>query len=79
MGGWREELVRVHQGLGDLLPRSEVRKRSLAYLEGLLSGCERKNIWRVAEWAGEGSPHGMQYLLGRAHWDAEAMQARLSA
>ena len=79
MGGWREELVRVHQGLGDLFSRSEVRERSLAYLEGLLSGCERKNSWQVAEWAGEGSPYGMQYLLGRAHWDAEAMQARLSA
>ncbi len=77
MGRWREELARVHQRLGDLFPRSEVRERSLAYLEGLLSGCERKNSWQVAEWAGEPAPYGMQYLLGRAHWDADAVQARL--
>lgn len=76
--GWREELVRAHQRLGDLFPRSEVRERSLAYLEGLLSHCERKNSWQVAEWSGEASPYGMQYLLDRARWDANAVQARLS-
>ena len=76
--GWKSELVRVHQRMGDLFPRSEVRERSLAYLEGLLSGCERKNSWQVAEWAGEASPYGMQYLLDRARWDADAVQARLS-
>lgn len=75
--GWQKELVRVHQRLGDLFPRSEVRERSLAYLEGLLSRCERKNSWQVAEWAGEASPYGMQYLLGRARWDADALEARL--
>jgi SRSO17 transposase len=76
--GWREELVRVHQRIGDLFPRSEVRERSLAYMEGLLSHCERKNSWQVAEWAGEASPYGMQYLLDRSRWDADAVQARLS-
>ena len=75
---WRGELVRLHQRMGDLFPRSEVRERSLAYLEGLLSSCERKNSWQVAEWAGESSPYGMQYLLDRARWDADAVQARLS-
>src|ERR1019366_5295515 len=49
-----------------------------SYLEGLLSGCERKNSWQVAEWAGEASPYGMQYLLDRSRWDASAVQARLS-
>ena len=78
IGGWKGELVRLHQGMGDLFPRSEVRERSLAYLEGLLSHCERKNSWQVAEWAGEASPYGMQYLLDRARWDADAVQARLS-
>jgi SRSO17 transposase len=76
--GWKDELVQVHQRLGDLFARSEVRERSLAYLEGLVSGCERKNSWQVAEWAGEASPYGMQYLLDRAHWDVDALQARLS-
>ena len=65
--------------MGDLFARSEVRERSLAYLEGLLSGCERKNGWQVAECVGDASPYGMQYLLGRARWAADALQARLSA
>jgi SRSO17 transposase len=55
-----------------------VRRRSLAYLEGLLSGCERKNGWQVSECVGDASPYGMQYLLGRTRWDADALQARLS-
>jgi hypothetical protein len=33
--------------IADLFGRSEVRERSLAYLEGLLSGCERKNSWQA--------------------------------
>ena len=68
----------MHQRIGDVFARSEVGERSLAYLEGLLSGCERKNSWQVAEWAGEASPYGMQYLLDRARWDADAVQTRLS-
>ncbi len=76
--GWKGELMRAHQRMGDLFARSEVRERSLAYLEGLLSGCERKNGWQVAECVGDASPYGMQYLLGRARWDADELQARLS-
>lgn len=76
--GWKGELMRAHLRMGDLFARSEVRDRSLAYLEGLLSGCERKNGWQVAECVGDASPSGMQYLLGRARWDADALQARLS-
>src|ERR1035441_1047323 len=75
---WKNELERAHQRIADLFARSEVRERSLSYLEGLLSGCERKNSWQVAEWAGEASPYGMQYLLDRSRWDASAVQARLS-
>lgn len=77
--GWKDELTGAHRGMRDLFARSEVRERSLAYLEGLLSGCERKNGWQVAECVGDASPYGMQYLLGRARWDADALQARLSA
>ena len=76
--GWKGELVQAHQRVEDVFARSEVRQRGLAYLEGLLSGCERKNSWQVAEWAGEASPYAMQYLLDRARWDAGVVQARLS-
>ena len=77
--GWKDELTGAHRGMGDPFARTEVRGRSLAYLEGLLSGCERKNGWQAAERVGDASPYGMQYLLGRARWDADALQARLSA
>ncbi len=60
----------MHQRWGDLFPRSEVRERSLSYVEGLLSHCERKNSWQVAECAGEASPYGMQYLLVRRSVEA---------
>lgn len=47
--GWKGELLRVHQRAVDLFSRSEVRERSLVYLQCLLSHCERKNSWQVAE------------------------------
>jgi len=75
---WKGELGRAHQRIADLFARSEVRERSLGYLDGLLSGCERKNGWQLAECVGDGSPYGMQYLLDRSRWDANAVQARLS-
>lgn len=48
--------MRAHQRMEDLFARSEVRERSRGYLEGLLSGCERKNGWQVAECVGDASP-----------------------
>jgi len=43
LSGWKRELLRAHGLIADLFVRSEPRARSLAYLQGLLSGCERKN------------------------------------
>ncbi len=59
--------------LGPLFPRSETRDRALRYLQGLLSQCERKYGWHLAEWLGDATPDGVQYLLERARWDAKAM------
>ncbi|SAL07157.1 hypothetical protein AWB78_08447 [Caballeronia calidae] len=44
----------------------------LAYLKGLLGTVERKNGWQLAEWIGEATPDGVQHLLERAQWDADA-------
>jgi SRSO17 transposase len=49
----------------------------LAYVQGLLSVCERKNGWQLAEWMGEPAPHRMQHLLDRACWDADAARDRV--
>ncbi len=69
---WSDELERVHERLGGLFARSEPRQRSLQYLKGLLSGVPRKNGWQLAEWMGEATPDGVQHLLERASWDADA-------
>ncbi|MFF2164430.1 IS701 family transposase [Streptomyces sp. NPDC058175] len=54
--------------------RVEPRCRAGRLVLGLLSDPPRKNGWTIAEWAGEASPHGMQYLLCRASWDADAVR-----
>ncbi|MBT2363941.1 IS701 family transposase [Streptomyces sp. ISL-10] len=54
--------------------RYEPRLRAGRLVLGLLSDLPRKNCWTIAEWAGEASPHGMQHLLCRASWDADAVR-----
>jgi SRSO17 transposase len=41
---------------------------------GLLAELPRKNCWTIAEQAGDATPDGMQYLLERARWDADAVR-----
>lgn len=41
---------------------------------GLPADLPRKNCWTIAEWAGDANPHGMQHLLSRAVWDADAVR-----
>jgi SRSO17 transposase len=54
--------------------RVEPRRRVADFVLGLLSDLPRKNCWSIAEWAGEATPDGMQHLLGRAAWDADAVR-----
>ncbi|MFF4140849.1 IS701 family transposase [Streptomyces sp. NPDC001698] len=54
--------------------RVEPRRRVRDLVLGLLSDLPRKNCWSIAEWAGEATPDGMQHLLGRAKWDADAVR-----
>jgi SRSO17 transposase len=69
---WEHELEALHERLGSQFSRSESRQRSLSYLKGLLGTAERKNGWQLAQWIGDSSPDGVQYLLERARWDADA-------
>jgi SRSO17 transposase len=41
---------------------------------GMLSGLERKNCWTIAEHRGDVTPDGLQHLLARARWDADAVR-----
>ncbi|MBZ4322970.1 IS701 family transposase [Streptomyces huiliensis] len=54
--------------------RSEPRCRVGKFVRGLLADLPRKNCWTIAEWAGEPTPDGMQHLLERAKWDANAIR-----
>jgi hypothetical protein len=69
---YERELLALHARLGCLFRRPEPRQRSLAYMKGLLGAVERKNGWQLAEWIGETTPDGVQHLLERAQWDADA-------
>ena len=57
--------------------RREPRLRAASYLLGLVSGLERKNGWTLAEFAGDGTPDGMQRLLAAARWDQDAVRDAL--
>src|SRR5215204_4679743 len=71
---WTEELGALDKRIAPHFLRSEVRRRVQEYLHGLLSGAERKNSWQLAEVAGNATPYGLQHLLGRANWDADAVR-----
>jgi SRSO17 transposase len=71
---WPDEVDAVGHRLARRFPRSEPRRRAVAYLRGLLSDAERKNGWQLAEKAGDGTPYGVQHLLGRADWDADKVR-----
>jgi SRSO17 transposase len=43
-------------------------------MQGMLSGLEKKNCWTIAEHRGHKHPHGLQHLLSRAKWDADAVR-----
>jgi SRSO17 transposase len=76
--GWAEELTAVGERLGRRFGRSEPRQRALRYIRGLLSDTERKNGWQLAEHLGEATPDGVQHLLARAAWDADAVRDDLT-
>ena len=71
---WQTE---VERRIGPQFARREARWRAWAYIRGLLSPIERKNGWQLAEVHGETTPYGVQHLLGRAIWDADALRDEL--
>ncbi len=74
---WTDELDAVDARLAPHFGRAESRARARAYVRGLLYGAEHKNGWQLAEHAGHATPYGLQHLLGRARWDADAVRDEL--
>jgi SRSO17 transposase len=71
---WREAFEVAMSRIAGRFARIEPRLRTRRLVLGLLSDLPRKNCWTIAEWAGEATPHGMQHLLCRASWDADAVR-----
>jgi SRSO17 transposase len=77
VAGWAEELAAVGERLGRHFARREPRQRALDYVRALLGDAQRKNGWQLAEALGDPTPDGVQHLLARADWDAEAVRDEL--
>jgi SRSO17 transposase len=54
--------------------RYEPLRHAAELMAGMVSGLDRKNCWTVAEHRGDATPDGLQHLLSRAKWDAEAVR-----
>lgn len=76
---WSAEFAALMGQLGQRFGRVEPRQRVAAYLRGLLAPVERKNGWQLAEAAGDRTPDGVQELLSRVRWDADAVRDDLRA
>jgi SRSO17 transposase len=71
---WAAELEALGERIAPRFHRVEVRRRTGAFLRGLLTGVERKNSWQLAEQAGAATPDGMQRLLNHARWDPDEVR-----
>jgi SRSO17 transposase len=72
--GWAGELEALCDRIAPRFHRVEVRRRTGAFLRGLLAAVERKNSWQLAEQAGAATPDGMQRLLNHARWDPDEVR-----
>ncbi len=75
---WSHVLKAFQTRMGRHFSRSEARNSAFTYLQALLSPVERKNGWQMAEQVGHNNPYRFQHLLGRAHWDADALTQDVS-
>ena len=60
--------------IGSAFKRAEQRETAGAFVDGLLSGAERKTGWMLAEQAGLAKPYRVQSLLGRSSWSADRLR-----
>lgn len=74
---WREALEGLKAYLSPALGRSETRGSAGLFIEGLLSGAERKTGWMLAEEVGLERPYRIQSLLGRSGWSADELRERV--
>ena len=76
---WHHSLILWHVQLASHFARPEPFQRMVRFVQGLLSGVERKNGWQLAEQAREATPYGMQRLLSQAVWDVDGVRDEIRA
>ncbi|MEV0430514.1 transposase [Micromonospora sp. NPDC050495] len=72
--GWRIILDEAVTRVAGRFVRAEPRRTAGQFVEGLLSGVERKSCWSLGERAGHTDPQAIQRLLRTAAWDADAVR-----
>jgi SRSO17 transposase len=71
---WRAAFDELMGRVAGRFGRVEPRRHARALVLGLLADLPCKNCWTIAEHAGTTSPDGLQHLLARAVWDADALR-----
>jgi SRSO17 transposase len=76
---WCAELRQVKTHLKSQFAHPSVAASAAAFLDGLLGPERRKTGWMRAEAAGDPGPWRQQAVLGRSHWDANALRDMVRA
>jgi hypothetical protein len=71
---WSAELRKAKAKLSWLIEHPSVVASAAAFLDTLLGPERRKTGWMRAEAAGDAGPWRQQAVLGRSHWDADALR-----
>ena len=71
---WCVELRQVKAKLKALFAHPSIAASAAAFLDGVLGSERRKTGWMRAEAAGDPGPWRQQAVLGRSHWDADALR-----
>src|SRR5919206_4900692 len=74
LGLWSAELGGLKARIRPLFAHPSVEASAGAFLDGLLGPERRKTGWMRAEAAGDAGPWRQQAVLGRSHWDADALR-----
>ena len=71
---WQTEFSAVIDRIASRFARYEPLRHAGELMAGMVSGLDRKNCWTIAEHRGAATPDGLQHLLSRASWDADAVR-----
>lgn len=71
---WASSLREVKARIRPLFTQERVAASAGQFLDGLLGEERRKTGWMRAEAAGDPGPWRQQAILGRGHWDADALR-----